>query len=124
MALLSMGALCVATSAAAQNINQVAIYGCQTAAAETIRAPLPESDSVQFSPNPKVSQRSKETIVEGDGEFQHRAGSVWHHFSFHCTFDVSAGEATDVRIKFSPNAGNARDDARRVARQTGSRRSS
>jgi hypothetical protein len=111
-------ALCLATSAAAQNGDQVAIYGCQAAAAETIRTPLPESDSLLFAPNTRVSQKSnEETIVEGYGEFQHRAGSIWHHFTFHCTFDASTGVATDVKIKFSPNGGSGRDDSRKVQRQ-------
>ena len=114
----SISALCVATPAGAQNGDQVAIYGCQAAAAETIRAPLPESDSLLFAPNPRVSPKSDDvTIVEGYGEFQHRSGSTWHHFTFHCTFDATAGEATDVRIKFSPNGGSGRDDSRKVQRQ-------
>ncbi len=40
----AMGMLCIATSASAQGADdQLAVYGCQNAAIEAIRTPMPES---------------------------------------------------------------------------------
>jgi hypothetical protein len=113
---VSIAVVSLATSARAQDDGNVAVVSCQTAAGDVIRAPLPESDSMLFAPNPRVSQNGKqEVVVEGDGEFQHRKGSSWHRFTFQCTYDFGSGETGNVKVQFAPNGGK-RNDSRRVQR--------
>ena len=105
----SLSIVSLATTASAQAAEQVAVWGCQQAAVATIRVPMAESDSARFMPNWRVSRDADlATIVEGDGQFQHRVGASWHRFTYRCKFDYRTGAASNVIVKFPSNAAERR----------------
>lgn len=111
----------IATNASAQAADQVVMFGCQRAAAEAVRLPLPTVDSVRFGADTRVVRASSDgAVVRGGGEYQSRRGSSWHAFTFDCRFDARTGEASDVKVHFRPN-GSAREEPRRGKRRGGTR---
>jgi hypothetical protein len=112
-----------ATHASAQAADQVVMFGCQRAAAETIRVPLQAVDSVRFGVDTRVVRASSDgALVRGSGEYQSRRGSSWHPFTFDCEFDGRTGEASNVKVQFPPQDGRRAEPRRekpRIARGTG-----
>jgi hypothetical protein len=104
---------CAALEVRAQAADQVAVFTCQQAAVALIRVPIAESDSARFAPNWRVSRPGGgKLVVEGNGTFQHRAGTGWHRFSYVCTYFPEQSSEPNVAVKFQPqNRDRDRDDS-------------
>jgi hypothetical protein len=99
-ALTSLACLCVATTLAAQNANEVAAMSCQQTAAKQMRAEHPEADSVRLTPNPAVSEKARgEALVQGSGQYFDRGSRQWRRFTYECTYRTrSAKTAVTLQL--------------------------
>lgn len=76
-----------AARAMAQTRDQVALMSCQNAATNDVRGQRPEADSVRFSPNPVVTEQSKQQAsVQGAGRYFDRIRRQWRPFIYQCAY--------------------------------------
>jgi hypothetical protein len=96
---------CVGAGAGAQSPDQVAIIGCRNAATREARAQRPEADSVRFTSEPRVTEKSaRERSVRGAARYFDRGRREWRPFIYDCVYHTRSA-ATSVRLQFDGSAG-------------------
>jgi hypothetical protein len=96
---------CGAAVAGAQSASEVAIMGCRNAASRELRAQRPNADTVRFTSEPRVTDRSKrERNVRGSAQYFDRGRREWRPFIYDCVYNARSA-ATSVRLRLDDSIG-------------------